>query len=55
MNQTTWEQLTYAEKQRELFERQKKLLYTFLEHKAITKEQYDKSLGDLKEKMKIEK
>ena len=51
MDQTTWGLLTYEEKQRELFERQKKLLDTFLERHAITKEQYDKSLGDLKEKM----
>ena len=33
-----------------LFERQKELLDTFLEHGAISKAQYDKSLGDLKEK-----
>ena len=37
-----------------LFERQKQLLDTFLEHCAISKAQYDKSLGDLKEKMGIE-
>lgn len=36
-----------------LFERQKELLDTFLEHGAISKAQYDKSLGDLKEKMGI--
>ncbi len=34
-----------------LFERQKQLLDTFLEHGAISKAQYNKSLGDLKEKM----
>ena len=51
MDQTTWGLLTYEEKQCELFERQKKLLETFFEHRAITKEQYEKSLGDLKEKM----
>ena len=38
-----------------LFERQKELLDTFLEHGAISKAQYDKSLGDLKEKMGINK
>ena len=37
-----------------LFERQKQLLDTFLEHGAISKAQYNKSLGDLKEKMGIE-
>ena len=54
MDQTEWGLFTYEEKQRELFNRQKKLLDTFLEHHAITKEQYDKSLGDLKEKMIID-
>ena len=34
-----------------LFERQKQLLDTFLEHGAISQAQYDKSLGDLTEKM----
>ena len=43
----------YSEKQL-LFERQKQLLDTFLEHGAISKAQYNKSLGDLKEKMGIE-
>ena len=35
------------EKKKELFLRQKQLLDTFLEHGAISREQYDKSLGDL--------
>jgi len=35
----------------ELFRRQKNLLDTFLEKNAISKEQYDKSLGDLRDKM----
>lgn len=35
----------------ELFRRQKTLLDTFLEKNAITNAQYDKSLGDLREKM----
>lgn len=35
------------EKKKELFLRQKQLLDTFLEHGAIFREQYDKSLGDL--------
>ncbi len=35
----------------ELYYRQMELLKTFLEHKAISKEQYDKSVHDLTEKM----
>lgn len=45
--------LTHEEKTQLLYEKQKKLLDTFLEHGAITKLQYDKSLGDLTEKMGI--
>ena len=37
----------------ELFRGQKKLLDTFLRKKAISKAQYDKSLGDLKDKMEM--
>ena len=43
--------LTYEQKQRELFLRQKQTLDLFLERNAISKKQYDKSLGDLIEKM----
>lgn len=39
------------DKKRELYDRQKELLDTFLAHHAITKAQYDKSLGDLTVKM----
>ena len=39
------------EKKRDLYLRQKELLDTFLEHGAISRAQYDKSLGDLTEKM----
>ncbi len=42
------------EKRKKLFLDQKQLLDTFLEHGAISKEQYDKSLGDLIVKMGIE-
>ena len=38
---------------RELYLRQKQLLDTFLEHGAISQAQYDKSLGDLTEKMRM--
>ncbi len=47
-----WSGMTYEEKSRQLFFREKKLLDTFLEHGAITKVQYEKSLHDLEEKMK---
>ena len=46
-----WASLSYAEKNRELFERQKRLLGMFLERRAISKEQYEKSLHDLTENM----
>ena len=46
-----WEVLTSEEKKRRLYEKQKALLDTFLEHGAISQQQYDKSLGDLTEKM----
>lgn len=42
---------TALEKKKELYIRQKRTLDTFLEKRAITKAQYDKSLGDLTEKM----
>ena len=46
-----WEDMTPEEKKRELFLKQKKTLDLFLERNAISKAQYDKSLGDLREKM----
>ena len=46
-----WENMTPEEKKRELFLMQKKTLDLFLERNAISKAQYDKSLGDLTEKM----
>ena len=46
-----WEELSYEEKNHELFLRQKALLDEFLEHGAISQEQHDKSLHDLTEKM----
>ena len=45
------EQKTAERKKRELYENQKKTLDTFLEHHAITRAQYEKSLGDLTVKM----
>ena len=41
------------EKKKELFRSQKILLDTFLEHGAISRAQYDKSLGDLIIKMGV--
>ena len=44
-------ELTLEEKKIDLFLRQKKTLELFLKRNAISREQYDKSLGDLTEKM----
>lgn len=46
-----WEALTYEEKNRLLFLRQKRLLDMFLERNAISEAQYEKSLHDLTSKM----
>ncbi|MBQ6380718.1 MAG: hypothetical protein IJJ41_03830 [Clostridia bacterium] len=46
-----WDSLSYEEKNRQLYLQQKELLATLLEHKAISPEQYQKSLTDLTEKM----
>lgn len=48
-----WEHLSAEEKKRQLFEKQKRLLDTFLDHQTISRAQYDKSLGDLRVKMRI--
>lgn len=50
-SQIVWENLTPEEKRKQLFLKQKKTLDLFLERNAISKAQYDKSLGDLIEKM----
>ena len=46
-----WPSLTYEEKNRLLFLRQKKTLDMFLERGAISQAQHDKSHHDLIEKM----
>lgn len=46
-----WAPMTHEEKNRILCQKQKELLATFLEKGAISKEQYEKSLHDLTEKM----
>ena len=50
-SQIVWENLTPEETRKQLFLKQKKTLDLFLERNAISKAQYDKSLGDLIEKM----
>ena len=50
-SQIAWENLTPEEKRKQLFLKQKRTLDLFLERNAISKTQYDKSLGDLIEKM----
>ena len=51
MDQAEWEHLTSAEKKQELYLRQKDVLDKFLERGAISRSQYEKSLGDLTVKM----
>jgi hypothetical protein len=54
-NQIEWEKLSPEEKKKQLFLKQKELLDTFLEKNAISKAQYEKSLGDLRTKMGVNK
>ena len=51
LEKADWSSLTYEEKNRLLFLRQKKTLDMFLERGAISQAQHDKSLHDLIEKM----
>lgn len=51
--QADWTKLTAEEKKRQLFLNQKKTLDSFLARGAISQKQYDKSYGDLREKMGI--
>ena len=55
MTTEEWESLSYEEKNRVLYERQKHMLEEFLERGAISKVQYKQSLHDLTEKMTDEK
>lgn len=50
-----YSEMSPEEKKIDLFLRQKRTLDLFLERNAISKAQYDKSLGDLIEKMQIDK
>ena len=49
-----WNSLSYEEKNKVLFYRQKETLDEFLKRGAITQAQHDKSLHDLIEKMKVD-
>ncbi len=51
IEQIEWEKLSPEEKKKQLFLKQKNLLDTFLARNAISQAQYDKSLGDLRDKM----
>ena len=51
MQMEQWESLTPEQKKRELYLEQKQTLDTFLEHHAISRAQYEKSLGELTVKM----
>ena len=57
MNENTevvdWASLTPEKKKQQLFLNQKKTLDLFLERGAISQAQYDKILGDLREKMGV--
>ena len=46
-----WSSLSAEEKKRKLFEKQKATLEKFFKCGAISKEQYEKSLGDMSKKM----
>ena len=48
-----WGSLTHEEKNKELYKKQKHMLDEFLQKGAISKAQYEKSLHDLTEKMRI--
>ena len=50
---SAWDHLSYTEKNKQLFLKQKQTLDMFLERGAISKAQHDKSLHDLIEKMGI--
>lgn len=51
MEQEVWEKLSPEQKKIQLYLEQKKTLEAFLERGAISRAQFDKSLGDLTVKM----
>ncbi len=48
-----WDALSYEEKNHQLYLKQRHMLEEFLERNAITRQQYEKSLHDLTEKMSM--
>lgn len=53
MTTDEWSNLSYDDKNHQLYMEQKELLELFFERGAISKAQFDKSLHDLTEKMNI--
>ena len=51
VDDSEWNQLSLGEKKKQLYLKQVKTLNNFLERNAITKAEYEKSLGDLPMKM----
>lgn len=49
-----WASLSYVEKNRQLFLRQKETLEMFLERGAISQDQYNTSLHEMEKKMGVE-
>ena len=54
MDQIEWSVLAPEDKKKQLYLQQKDLLDKFLDRNAITKTDYDRSLGDLTRKMGME-
>ena len=50
-----WDILSYEEKNKLLYERQKHMLEEFLDRGAISPAQFEKSLNDLTEKMGMDR
>ena len=55
MTETEYSKLSPEEKRVDLFIRQKNMLNDFLKRNAISKEQYEKSLNDMTEKMGMQR
>ena len=51
--ENSWGSMSYADKNRELYLKQKQTLDLFLERGAISQAQHDKSLHDLTMKMRL--
>lgn len=55
MTETEYSKLSPEEKRVDLYIRQKNMLNDFLKRNAISKEQYEKSLNDMTEKMGMQR